>query len=59
MSMPGGEVVDPPHSLKPTEECSLDQVVNFATSFNDSTAIENRMSGVFLFWYENRSYIII
>ncbi|CAK7344650.1 unnamed protein product [Dovyalis caffra] len=25
VSMPGGEVVDPPHSLKPTEECSLDQ----------------------------------
>uniref|UniRef100_A0A2K2A3S1 Diacylglycerol kinase accessory domain-containing protein n=1 Tax=Populus trichocarpa TaxID=3694 RepID=A0A2K2A3S1_POPTR len=23
--MPSGKVVDPPHSLKPTEECSLDQ----------------------------------
>ncbi|KAG5225831.1 diacylglycerol kinase family protein [Salix suchowensis] len=25
ISMPSGEVVDPPHSLKPTDECSLDQ----------------------------------
>ncbi|KAJ6382142.1 hypothetical protein OIU77_030739 [Salix suchowensis] len=25
VSMPSGEVVDPPHSLKPTEECSLEQ----------------------------------
>ncbi|KAI9191158.1 hypothetical protein LWI28_004466 [Acer negundo] len=25
MQVPSGEVVDPPHSLKPTEECSLDQ----------------------------------
>ncbi|KAK9275424.1 hypothetical protein L1049_022688 [Liquidambar formosana] len=25
ISMPSGEVVDPPHSLKPTEECDLDQ----------------------------------
>eukprot|EP00258_Populus_trichocarpa_P044215 XP_024460234.1 diacylglycerol kinase 7 isoform X3 [Populus trichocarpa] len=25
VSMPSGKVVDPPHSLKPTEECSLDQ----------------------------------
>jgi hypothetical protein len=28
MSMPRGEVVDPPHSLKSTDECSLDQVVD-------------------------------
>lgn len=26
--MPSGKVVDPPHSLKPTEECSLDQVLD-------------------------------
>lgn len=25
MSMPAGEVVDPPHSLKPSEECALDE----------------------------------
>lgn len=25
LSMPGGEVVDPPPSLKPTEECALDE----------------------------------
>ncbi|KAL5548975.1 hypothetical protein UlMin_004206 [Ulmus minor] len=25
VSMPSGEVVDPPHSLKPTEECDLDE----------------------------------
>ncbi|XP_011012646.1 PREDICTED: diacylglycerol kinase 7-like [Populus euphratica] len=25
VSMPSGKVLDPPHSLKPTEECSLDQ----------------------------------
>ena len=30
--MPGGEVVDPPHSLKATEECTLDQVVNLSAS---------------------------
>ncbi|KAJ0031798.1 hypothetical protein Pint_14238 [Pistacia integerrima] len=23
--MPSGEVVDPPHSLKPIEECALDE----------------------------------
>ena len=28
MSVPRGEVVDPPHSLKSTDECSLDQVVD-------------------------------
>jgi hypothetical protein len=28
VSMPSGKVVDPPHSLKPTEECSLDQVLD-------------------------------
>lgn len=28
--MPGGEVVDPPHSLKTTEVCDVDQVVNFS-----------------------------
>jgi hypothetical protein len=26
--MPSGKVVDPPHSLKPTKECSLDQVLD-------------------------------
>lgn len=26
MLLPNGEVVDPPHSLKPVEECFLDQV---------------------------------
>lgn len=28
--MPSGEVVDPPHSLKATEDCALDQVVDLA-----------------------------
>ncbi|KDO62404.1 hypothetical protein CISIN_1g0105072mg, partial [Citrus sinensis] len=26
IQMPSGEVVDPPHSLKPTEDCALDQI---------------------------------
>lgn len=30
LSMPEGEVVKPPHSLKLTEECALDEVVNLA-----------------------------
>ena len=29
--MPAGEVVDPPHSLKPTEECALDEVVDLTS----------------------------
>lgn len=29
--MPPGVIVDPPHSLKPTEECALDQVLCIAT----------------------------
>lgn len=28
--MPAGEAVDPPHSLKPTEECAVDEVVDLA-----------------------------
>lgn len=28
--MPGGEVADPPYSLKAAEECSLDKVVNLS-----------------------------
>lgn len=31
LSMPAGTVMDPPHSLKATEECTLDEVVNLAT----------------------------
>lgn len=30
--MPGGKVVDPPPSLKPTEECALDEVADLVTS---------------------------
>ena len=29
--MPPGVIVDPPHSLKSTEECALDQVLCIAT----------------------------
>ncbi|KAE8668592.1 Diacylglycerol kinase 7 [Hibiscus syriacus] len=29
VQMPGGEVVDPPHSLKPAEECDVDQFMTF------------------------------
>lgn len=29
--MPDGTVLEPPHSLKLAEECTLDEVVNLAT----------------------------
>ncbi|XP_021277211.1 diacylglycerol kinase 4 isoform X2 [Herrania umbratica] len=44
LQMPGGEVVDPPHSLKATEECSLDQTLEIDGDVPDKV---NYYEGVF------------
>ncbi|XP_022730720.1 diacylglycerol kinase 4-like isoform X2 [Durio zibethinus] len=44
LQMPGGEVVDPPHSLKATEECCLDQTLEIVGDVPDKV---NCYEGVF------------
>ncbi|XVF34284.1 hypothetical protein REPUB_Repub18cG0046100 [Reevesia pubescens] len=44
LQMPGGEVVDPPHSLKATEECCLDQTLEIEGDVPDKV---NCYEGVF------------
>ncbi|XVE98704.1 hypothetical protein REPUB_Repub03eG0130800 [Reevesia pubescens] len=44
LQMPGGEVVDPPHSLKATEECPLDQTLEIEGGVPDKV---NCYEGVF------------
>ncbi|WRX32829.1 Diacylglycerol kinase [Theobroma cacao] len=44
LQMPGGEVVDPPYSLKATEECSLDQTLEIDGDVPDKV---NCYEGVF------------
>ncbi|KAL4323134.1 hypothetical protein GQ457_11G018320 [Hibiscus cannabinus] len=44
VQMPGGEVIDPPHSLKATEECHLDQTLEIEGNVPDKV---NCYEGVF------------
>jgi hypothetical protein len=52
--MPAGKVVDPPHSLKLTEDCALDEVAVLVTSRYTIFADINKISSIFImfcfFW---------
>lgn len=64
MLLPNGEVVDPPHSLKPVEECFLDQVEILAIAKASllSDGCFSHITTSILYYHpevENRRYVVL